>query len=126
MDNTRLLFNEAKERLINAKIALWNERYNLCVSESYYTMFYGAKSLLSNINITPKKHSGAMSEFSKYYLKTKLFNIEIGKYYFEFEKNRNKADYDISITFNKFKAENSIEKAGMFLNECERILRIDE
>jgi len=122
LDNTILLFNEAKERLINAKIALENERYNLCVSESYYAIFYGAKSLLSNINITTKKHSGAMSEFSKHYLKTKLFNMEIGKYYFEFEKNRNKADYDILITFNKFKAENSIEKASKFLKECEKFL----
>jgi hypothetical protein len=28
LDNTELLFNEAKERLINAQIALENERYN--------------------------------------------------------------------------------------------------
>ena len=114
MDNAELLFNEAKERLINAQVALENERYNLCVSESYYTMFYGAKSLLSNINIDPKRHSGTMSEFSKHYIKTKHFDIKIGKYYFEFEKNRNKADYDILITFNKFKAENSLEKANTF------------
>jgi len=85
-------------------------------------MFYGVKSILSNINIIPKKHSGDMSEFSKHYLKTKLFNMEIGKYYFEFEKNRPKANYGILITFNKFKAENSIEKATKFLKECEKFL----
>jgi len=62
-----------------------------------------------------------MSEFSKHYLKTKLLNPKIGKYYFEFEKNRNKADYDILITFNKFKAEHSIEKATKFLEECEKL-----
>ncbi|MCL2156752.1 MAG: HEPN domain-containing protein [Methanobrevibacter sp.] len=123
MDNAELLLKEAEERLINAQIALKNERYNLCVSESYYTIFYGAKALLSSINIHPKTHSGAMSEFSKHYIKTKHFNIKIGKYYFEFEKNRNKADYDILITFNKFKAENSIEKANTFLKECEKILK---
>ncbi|KZX15715.1 HEPN domain protein [Methanobrevibacter cuticularis] len=122
MDSAGLLFNEAEERLINAKIALENERYNLCVSESYYAIFYGAKSLLSSINVIPKTHSGVMSEFSKHYLKTKLFNIEIGKYYFEFEKNRNKADYDILITFNKFKAKNSIDKTTEFLKECEKFL----
>jgi uncharacterized protein (UPF0332 family) len=121
LDNTELLFNEAKERLINAKIALENERYNLCVSESYYAIFYAAKSLLSKINITPKTHSGVMSEFSKHYLKTELFSTNIGKYYFEFEKNRNKADYDILISFNKYKAEYSIEKATKFLEEYEKL-----
>jgi uncharacterized protein (UPF0332 family) len=67
LDNVDLLFNEAHERLINAKMALKNERYNLCVSESYYSVFYGAKSLLSIIGITPKTHSGTMSEFNKHY-----------------------------------------------------------
>ncbi|MDR2545465.1 MAG: HEPN domain-containing protein [Methanobrevibacter sp.] len=52
---------------MNTKIALENERYNLCVSESYYAMFYAAKLLLSKINIAPKTHSGAMNEFSKHY-----------------------------------------------------------
>jgi uncharacterized protein (UPF0332 family) len=122
LDNAELLFNEAKERLINALIALENERYNLCVSESYYSIFYGAKALLSLINVSPKSHSGTMSEFSKHYIKTKKFSIDIGKYYFEFEKNRNKADYDILISFNKVKAENSIEKAKIFLKKCEKFL----
>jgi len=123
LDNAELLFKEAKERLINAQIALENERYNLCVSESYYAIFYGAKSLLSTINITTKTHSGAMSEFSKQFIKTNRFTTEIGKFYFEFEKNRNKADYDVLINFNEFKAKNSIVKAKTFLMECEKILK---
>ena len=91
MDNSRLLFNEAKEKLINAKIALENERYNLCVSESFMLCFMELNHYYQ-ISISLLKNIGAMSEFSKHYLKTKLFNMEIGKYYFEFEKNRNKAD----------------------------------
>jgi len=119
---TILLLDEAKERIINGKILLKNERYNLCVSETYYAMFYGAKALVNLKNITPKTHTGTMSEFSKYYVKTKIFPINLARKYFQFEENRNKADYDVIVQFNKSKAESSIEDAIFFIKECERII----
>jgi len=120
---TELLLNEAKERIVNGKILLKNERYNLCVSETYYAMFYGAKALVSLENIAPKTHTGTMSEFSKHYVKTKTFPINLARKYFQFEENRNKADYDVIVKFNKTKAESSLEDANSFIKECEKIIK---
>ena len=123
MIEAQLLLDEAKERITNGKILLENERYKLCVSETYYAMFYGAKALVTLKNITPKTLSGTMSEFSKHYVKTKIFPINLARKYFQFEENRKKADYDVIIQFNKPKAESSLEVAISFIKECEKIIK---
>ncbi|MCL2116460.1 MAG: HEPN domain-containing protein [Methanobrevibacter sp.] len=46
MEESELFIKEASERLINAKILFDNERYNLCISEVYYSMFFSVKALL--------------------------------------------------------------------------------
>jgi len=53
----------AYESLESAKILFENEKYNASISQTYYTMFYASKALLSLKKIYPKTHRGVISEF---------------------------------------------------------------
>ena len=120
MEELRLFIKESQERLINAKILLNNERYNLCVSEVYYSMFYAVKALLELKNKKAKRHVGTMNLFSKEYVLSNEFPKDIAKLYFRSEKKQNDADYESIIQFNRKQAENSISDGEKFLEECKK------
>jgi uncharacterized protein (UPF0332 family) len=122
LDEVELFIKESSERLINAKILFDNERYNLCVSEVYYSMFYATKALLKFKNKEAKRHGGIMNLFSRIYVQNDEFSKDIAKLYFRSEKKRLDADYESIIHFNKKQAENSIEDGKIFLGECKKYL----
>jgi uncharacterized protein (UPF0332 family) len=122
LDEVELFIKESSERIINAKILFDNKRYNLCISEIYYSMFYAAKALLKFKNKKAKRHAGIMNLFSKEYVQTNEFSKDIAKLYFRSEKKRIDADYESIIQFNRKQAENSIEDGEIFLKECKKYI----
>ena len=120
MSDSKNLFNEAYERLNNAKYLYDGERYNLSVSESYYTMFYGAKALIALKNLNSKTHSGVMNLFSLNYVHDADFNPNTARLYFRAEQKRINADYDVIINYDYKRAKKAIKNVEEFLKECEK------
>ncbi|KZX11081.1 HEPN domain-containing protein [Methanobrevibacter curvatus] len=122
MEDSEKLFIEAKNRLDDAKYLYAGKRYNWTVSQSYYTMFYAAKSLIYQKNLSSKKHSGVMKLFSLHYVHEGYFNEAIAKLYFRAERTRLDADYDVIINYDQKQAKRSLENAMSFLEECEKFV----
>ena len=82
--NTRELItkrlNRAYKNLDVAKSLFSNEFYEDSVSKSYYAIFFAAKALLLTKNLDTKKHSGVISFFNRYFVKTREDRARIWKY----------------------------------------------
>ena len=70
----------AKEILVEAEDTLKQKHYKLSVNRSYYAMFTSAKALLALKEKDSAKHSGVISLFNKYIIKSNLFPKKLSKY----------------------------------------------
>ena len=66
-------FNKGKDALRQAELLLKNKEYDGSVNRSYYAIFYAIRSLLALVDIDSCKHTGVISYFDKYFIKTGLF-----------------------------------------------------
>lgn len=60
----------ARRYLDTAALVLEEGDFESCVSRAYYAMFYVARALLSQEEITPKTHSGLRNQFGLHFIKT--------------------------------------------------------
>ncbi len=66
--------NEAVECLTDAKTMYENNRNKATVSRAYYAMYHTAKAALVYANIETYTHQGVSVQFSKYFIKTGIFD----------------------------------------------------
>ncbi|MFQ5633595.1 MAG: HEPN domain-containing protein, partial [bacterium] len=64
---------KAKSLLKQAEFLLNNQMYDGSINRSYYAIFNAIRSLLSLIKLESKKHSGTLSLFDLYFVKTAIF-----------------------------------------------------
>ena len=63
-------FNKGKDALRQAELLLINKEYDGSVNHSYYAI---RSLLVSLVDIDSRKHTGVISCFDKYFVKTGLF-----------------------------------------------------
>ena len=97
MNEIDLTFQKSEEALQAAKLNLKEEFYSTSINRSYYAVFYAARALLLKKGKNPKKHSGTIAEFGSEYVINDSFDKKIGKLFFNLEKDRGNADYEISF-----------------------------
>ena len=64
---------KAKTDLEAAKKTLELEMFDTAANRSYYAIFHSARAVLALDGQDYKKHSGVISNFQKYYIKTGIF-----------------------------------------------------
>jgi uncharacterized protein (UPF0332 family) len=79
---------KSAEVLINEK--LWLD----ALSKIYYAAFYIVSSLLINMKLNPKTHSGAKNLFHKEFILTGIIDKDFGKLYDTLLAKRFEADYE--------------------------------
>jgi len=73
-------FQQAQETLAVAGELFENNHYKDAVNCAYYAMFYCSLGLLAAKNVGSSKHSGVLSLFSRYFIKTGQISIETGRH----------------------------------------------
>ncbi|GAA5819148.1 MAG: HEPN domain-containing protein [Methanobrevibacter sp.] len=115
-------YEKSLELLKVAELNFDNNFYSDSINRSYYAVFHAANALLLKKGIFPKTHSGTIRKFGLEYITNDNFSKEIGKFFTNLEKDREKADYDYSYEVTKNKAKKDLNNAKKFVKECERFL----
>ncbi len=79
MNEINDLTKKAEKFLKTAKIAFNSGDYDSCVSRCYYAMFFMAEAILLTKNLKANSHKGVISLFGEYFVKTGIFEKELGK-----------------------------------------------
>jgi uncharacterized protein (UPF0332 family) len=96
--------------------------YFKSVASSYYSIYHAAKALLLLRGIAPKTHEGVERMFSLYYIKTKEFDLAIGKSLGRLMKMREEADYYPEVPFIKEESAEAIKMATDFLEKAKSFI----
>ena len=114
---------KARGILIEAKDNFDQGHYGLSINRSYYAMFASARALLALKELDSSKHSGVISLFNQYIVKTGYFPKEQSKFLLKAKDIREKADYGDFIEITEKDAQMQIERAKKFVEEAEKTMQ---
>ncbi len=111
---------KAKSLLKQAEYLLNNQMYDGSINRSYYAVFNAVRSLLSLAKLDSKKHSGVLSLFDRYFVKTAIFDKRFSEIAHTAFDSRQDFDYeDFSIPTEK-DAGSQWDNARELIAEVER------
>ena len=84
------------------------------LSRAYYAALHHSRALLLSINIIPKSHKGALTQFSLHFIKTGIIPKEIGVIFSILQKIREDSDYEIGTFFEQAEAERLLDDTRLF------------
>ncbi len=116
---------ERSEAELNAAVLLHDKGfYFKSIASSYYSIYHAAKALLLLKGVDPKTHEGVERMFSLYYIKTKEFDLKVGRAIGRLMKMREEADYYPEVVFISEESEEAIKMAGDFLEKAKSIISV--
>jgi uncharacterized protein (UPF0332 family) len=113
----------AKEKLVSAKLLHENNQYKDSISRSYYAMFSAARALLATKRADSSKHSGILSLFNQLFVKTGIVNRRMGRILAEAKEMREDSDYEDFVIVSNEEVEKQIKDAEVFIKEIEEVLK---
>ena len=113
---------KAKKNLKASEDNLKQNHYGFSINRSYYVMFTSARALLALKEKDSSKHSGIISLFNQYIIKSGLFPKKYSKYLQYAKRLREDADYGDFIEFNKEETQLQFDHATEFVEEAERTM----
>ena len=112
LSNHRL--EKAKNLLKQAKLLLDNKQYDGSINRSYYAIFNAIRALLALIRVDSRKHSGVISYFDKYFVKTEICDKQFSKIAHIAFDVRQVSDYDDFYLISKEEAQKQVESYMKF------------
>jgi len=79
MKEIKDFIEKAEKFLKTAEQALSIGDYDSCVSSCYYAMFFMAEAALLTKNLSASSHKGVISLFGEHFIKTGIFDRDLGK-----------------------------------------------
>ena len=116
---------EARRALEAAEINLQHSLYGTAVNRAYYAIFYAASALLLTKGITRSKHSGVISAFRQYFVKTGLIQVKYSEMYGRVMDARVDSDYDVNMTVDPVISRESLDFAQEFVTRASEYLEND-
>lgn len=113
---------KARETLEDAKLLLSENRLNSTMNRLYYSLFYAVLALLETKGFASSKHSGVRSLFNEHFVKKGIVSRELGQFYGELFKERQKGDYTDYTTFSPEKVRGYMGKCILYLSEIESVV----
>lgn len=114
--------NRARQHLKSARDLLTNEDFADSVSRSYYAIFQAARALLATEQLESRKHSGVISLFNRYFVKTSKIDKQLGVMLKDARRSREMADYSDIAEFAREDAEDQLQDAETFLQAITKLL----
>lgn len=89
-------------------------------NRSYYAVFNAIRSLLSLVKLDSGKHSGVISLFDKYFIKTGIFDKRYSKIVHSAFDTRQDYDYEDFSTPTEIEANSQFNDAQVFIAKVEQ------
>lgn len=102
---------KAEKFLSTAKYALGIGDYDSCVSRCYYAMFFMAEAVLLTKGLSASSHKGVISLFGEHFVKTEIFERELGRALNDAYDKRLVGDYGVGFMVTKEEAKDLLETA---------------
>ncbi len=112
--------NKAKDVLRQAELLLNNNEYDGSINRSYYSIFNAIRSLLALIGVDSRKHTGVISFFDRYFVKTSIFEKRFSKIAHNAFDSRQISDYQDFQIPTAEQAKQQFDDAVRFVNEIEQ------
>ena len=100
--------------------ALWNTLAN----RLYYALFHAVSALLISDGHEVGTHKGAVIRFQQYYVKSKIFPVEDGRFYSQMQTMRENADYNCTFDVSEEEILAHIEPTRNLINKIEKYIKI--
>lgn len=110
----------AKNDLRSAKALLDIEDYRGANNRAYYAIFHAINAVHALDGQSYKKHKDAIANFNKNYVKTEIFERELGRKISQAEKIRHASDYDDFYIAKISESQKQIQVAEELLNAVEQ------
>lgn len=120
LDLSAYRLEKARDEMETAALMLANNKISQSINRSYYSMFHAVRALLALDQFDSKKHTGIISYFNQYYIKTKKIEPEFASMLTAAFKIRNESDYNDFYIASRDDAYLQLENAKKFL------IKIDE
>ncbi|MCJ7688859.1 MAG: HEPN domain-containing protein [Clostridiaceae bacterium] len=112
---------KAIDMLNQAKLLYENKQYDGCINRSYYAIFNTIRCLLALISIDSRKHSGVISFFDRYFVKTEICKTELSKIAHEAFNIRQDSDYEDFFKPSKEESKQQLNNAILFIEEVKKV-----
>lgn len=122
-EEIHLYLKRARQDLQAVEINIQNGLYHVATSRSYYAMFYAATAILNSIGIVRKKHSGVLSAFGEYFVKTGLLDAKYSRMLIRAFESKNDTDYDVRFMVTAELAQRRLQDAQQFVEQIETYIR---
>ncbi len=83
----------AFETLEEAEILAKNEKWNAVINRLYYASFYAVTAILISKEIETKSHDGVRIKFGQEFIRTGIFDKEMGRHFSKLFDLRTKGGY---------------------------------
>jgi len=122
MKEIRDFIEKAEKFLSTAEYALNIGDYDSCVSRSYYAMFFMGEAALLTKNLSASSHKGVITLFGQHFVKTGIFDREMGKALNDALDKRIIGDYGIGFIVTEEEAKDLLETAQGFVQKLKDYL----
>ena len=123
MKEIKSLVERAEKYLRSAEILLKECDYESSVSRTYYAMFYCAQAVLLTKNLSFSSHKGVISAFGEHFVKTGIFQKEMGRELNRAFEKRQLGDYEYTFVMSQAEAEEVLKSGRKFVDEIVQHLK---
>lgn len=119
IDLSEYRLEKAKDLLSQSELLLQNHKYDGSVNRSYYAIFNAMRSVLALVQLDSSRHSGVLSYFDQYFVRTAVFDKTLSKIAHLAFDSRQDSDYEDFYMPSEKDAQKQFENATRFINEIE-------
>ena len=99
---------------------------DMAVNRFYYASFHIVQALFIQREIFAHTHSGVLTQFSKYFVKTEMVSLEDGSFLARLFQLRQKADYNCAYDITKEEALSLKEPTHAFVEKIENLIKEEQ
>lgn len=122
LDLSAYRLTKAKELLKQAELLLNSASYDGCINRSYYAIFNAIRALLALISMDSQKHSGVISLFDRYFVKTNICEKQFSQIVHTAFEVRQVSDYEDFYMPTVEQAQLQLNNATKLIQEVEQKL----
>jgi len=122
-DAIALKLKKARALIAEVDIQLQNHFYETAINRLYYSCFHATKALLLTKDLTPKTHSGVVSNLHLHFVSQNLFDSEYAAFFSRLMQERIDDDYGDDIVTESEDVKEFVEPAKKYLRYIEELIR---
>lgn len=121
IDLSQYRLEKAKDLVTQAKILHLNKKYDGSINRSYYAVFNAMRSLLALLKLDSSKHSGVLSYFDRYFVKTMIIEKKFSKIAHAAFEIRQDNDYEDFYQPSEEESEIQLQNCKDFIMQIESV-----